>query len=190
MLNARRSTEVSAPLARRPLRRVLWVLRIVLVAAGLATAAWAIASYTTAVLPGTGGSSPISPLNGDFRKGDRLLLVRMNMGREPRLGDVVIYSPEGRNGASFIGRIQGLPGESMTRMGPTFSIGGREPLGLGLGFGPEVKLREGETIPPGCCVILMDQDTEPYPDSRSLGFIALSDIDYRVAANLSALTGR
>jgi hypothetical protein len=152
-------------------------------------------SYSFFTVPGA--PTPASqraqfPVEG-ILPGDTLWLVNFNLGREPRLRDVVFYrSQSAGDGAPdmLVGRIVGLPGESLQRRGPTMAVGGREPLSIGFDPGDDMPVKDGDVIPPGRYLVVCDTDSVPYPDSRTLGYIEQERIRQRVAMNISEYNRR
>ena len=177
-------------MARQWIRRARGVLVVGLVL--VVIYAWL--SYSFYTVPGAwdpGARTAQFPIH-DIRPADALMLQNLNLWRTPRLDDVVIYrNPGAGDGApeSLIGRIAGLPGETVRRRGPTVAVEGREPLPVGFDFGPGQSVRDGDVIPEASYLVLADIDSLPYPDSRALGYIGRQDIDKRVALNLSAAFG-
>lgn len=138
---------------------------------------------------------PGSASGPDFmgvRRGDRLLIARFRFWRPPRVGDVVFYRPPGaaETEANVLGRVVGLPGEKVERVGPTMRVGGREPLAVGFELGPNAKIKDGDIIPEGSYLVLCDDDHVSYPDSRDYGYIPLENLQYRLALNISDTWGR
>ncbi|MCC6465758.1 MAG: signal peptidase I [Planctomycetes bacterium] len=176
---------------RRWARRLRWVMAGVL---GLLLVYIGI-SFKVMTLPGQYDpaiKTPQTPIES-LQPGDSVLLLTLNLWREPRLGDVVLYrnpkagldSPE-----QLIGRVAGMPGEKLARTGPTMSVGGREPLGVGFGFGQTGDVKDGAVIPDGHFLILADHDALAYADSRDVGFVPRDAVLQRVAMNLMPLLGR
>lgn len=176
---------------RRWARRLRWVMAGVL---GLLLVYIGI-SFKVMTLPGQydpAVKTPQTPIEG-LQPGDSVLLLNLNLWREPRLGDVVLYrNPKAGPDApeQLIGRIEGMPGEKLARTGPTMSVGDREPLGVGFGFGGGGEVKDGAVIPEGCYLILADHDALAYADSRDVGFVARDAIVQRVAMNLTPMLGR
>jgi len=182
-------------LARRPkplagARRWFRRIRLVLAVPLLLILIYIILSYTVYTVPGTHNpesrrvQSPIE----DVRKGDMLLLLKLNLWRDPRLHDIVIYEhPNPGDGVptDLIGRIQGLPGETVVRVGPTMSVGGRDALNVGFDIGIGAAIQDNEVIPEGHYLIVADTDALAYADSRDFGFVSRDAIRQRVALNLS-----
>lgn len=170
-------------------------LRVVLVVCVLLLGLYAWVSYRLYTLPGVhdpANKGPQAPVEG-VQPGDTVLLQNLIMGREPRLGDLVIYTnPEPKDGAPshLIGRVVGMPGETVKRAGPTMAVAGRDPLGIGFDLGDGVKIVDGDVIPDGCYMIVVDFDGLPYLDSRNLGYIARDSILRRVVLNITAWQGR
>ncbi|MBE7493296.1 MAG: hypothetical protein HS108_16255 [Planctomycetes bacterium] len=181
--------------AVRGVRRWVRLARVVLTVGVLLLGAYAWLSYRLYTLPGTAdpqARTAQAPVEGVL-PGDTLLLQNLNLWREPKLGDLVIYTnPEPRDGApeSLLGRVAGLPGERLERQGPTMAVGGREPLGVGFDLGDGARIRHGDVIPEGCYLILADFDSLPYIDSRNVGYISRGAISRRIVLNISAWQGR
>lgn len=172
------------------LRRV----RIVLALAAVLLGAYIFVSYRIYTLPGTYDetSNKIQSPVADVMPGDTLLLQSLNLWREPKLGDTVIYKREElKEGVpdTLIGRVVGLPGETVRRDGPTMRVGGREPLPVGFDIGPDTNIKNGDVIPEGRYMITMDTDAIGYADSRDLGYIPRGNIEKRVTMNLSLVFG-
>jgi signal peptidase I len=140
-------------------------------------------SYDIYTVPGEAGG----PAMFGIKRGDRLLLARYRFWREPRLGEIVFYRAPGGpdDSASHVGRIVGLPGEKVTRHGATMKVGGREPLVVGFGLGPDSLINDGDVIPEGEYFLLAESDQYDYADSRRLGYVPLENIQYRYAMNMS-----
>lgn len=175
--------------ARRAIIGLRWVLMLVT----LVFAAYILTTYSLYTVPGEYDLREAAPLRPDVEKGDTLLLQNFNFGRTPRLHDIVAYRQPGSGrdaAASLIGRIAGMPGEKLERVGPTMRVGGRDPMSIGFDIGPQAALNDGDMIPEGKYLVLVDTDAEVYPDSRRLGFIAREDITQRVGMNLATWFGR
>lgn len=177
--------------ARRWIRRA----RILLAACVLLLGVYAWLSYRLYTLPGQYDETiktAQAPVEG-VMPGDTLLLQNLNLWREPKLGDLVIYDhPDPKDGApgSLIGRVVGMPGEKVERRGPTMAVGGREPLGVGFDLGEGARINDGDVIPEGRYMIVVDFDSLPYVDSRNLGYIDRDAITRRVVLNISVWQGR
>lgn len=175
--------------ARRWIRR----LRVVMGLCVLLLGVYAWVSYRLYTLPGVYDPAIRTaqfPMEG-LMPGDTVVLQNLNLWREPKLGDIVIYrNPRPEDGApeSLVGRIAGLPGESLKRVGPTMAVGGREPLSVGFDIGGGIE--HGDVIPEGCYLILADLDAVPYLDSRTLGYIKRPEISRRVVLNITSWQGR
>lgn len=170
-------------------RRIVKRLRLVLAMVVGLLALYAALSYRVFTVPGEYDAKRAEkfPVCG-IEPGDSLLLQNLNLWREPRLGDVVVYRPKGDD--DWIGRIAGMPGERLERTGATMRVGGRAPLDVGFGIGPEMKVRDGDVIPDGCYLILADRDEADYEDSRAFGYVPREVIRNRVALNFADLFGR
>jgi signal peptidase I len=176
-----------------PIKR--WVRRVRFVLAGALALIliYIFVSYNVFKVPGVHDETSHavqSPVE-NVRKGDTLLMLKLNLWREPRLHDIVIYAhPNPGEGVptDLIGRIQGLPGENLERMGPTMAVGGREPLNVGFDIGPGAAIQDNEVIPEGHYLIVADTDALAYADSRDFGFVPRESIRQRVALNLSQST--
>jgi signal peptidase I len=143
-------------------------------------------SYDIYTVPGEQGG----PAMFGIQRGDRLLLARYRFWREPRLGEVVFYrAPGSDESASQVGRIVGMPGEKVERHGPTMRVGGREPLVVGFGLGPDSLIKDGDVIPEGQYFLLAENDQYDYPDSRRFGYVPLANIQFRFAMNMSDTWG-
>src|SRR5690606_23957259 len=134
--------------AKRWIRRVRWALGAALVLVGL----YAFISYKLYTVPGeyNPASKLVQTPIDDVQKGDTLLLMNLNLWRDPKVGDVVFYDhPAPRDGVpeTMIGRIAGLPGESVRRVGPTMAVEGRGPLLVGFSMGTDVAIQDGDVIP-------------------------------------------
>jgi signal peptidase I len=173
-----------------------WIKRIRLIlAVALAVLALYVGlSFRVNTLPGV--HDPDSPRVQspipELRRGDTLLLLNLNLWRKPKLNDIVIYDhPDPREDGpiQMLGRIAGLPGESLQRVGPTMAVAGRPPLTVGFDIGPEVAIQDGDTIPQGHYLILYDTDAVAYADSRDFGFVPQRLIRRKVVMNLSPLFG-
>lgn len=174
--------KVLAPFATRH-RGMLRGLRLMFGLAVMLLLLFGFLNYDLYTVPGEKGGAKVFGIG----RGDNLLLARYRFWREPRLGDVVFYRAPGEKGegGNQVGRIVGVPGESIKRMGPTMSVGGREPLAIGFEIGPQAKIKDGDTVPEGKYLILVDEDTYEYGDSRQYGYIPQENIEYRLAMNLA-----
>ncbi|MBX3473421.1 MAG: hypothetical protein KF754_03495 [Planctomycetes bacterium] len=175
-------------------RRWIRRLRLVMGAAVLLLGVYAWLSYRLYTLPGTFDPKLRTaqfPMEG-LQPGDTVVLQNLNLWREPKLGDVVIYrntNPTDGAPESLIGRVVGMPGESVQRRGPTMAVGGRQPLGVGFDLG-DARINDGDVIPQGSYMIVADLDSLPYIDSRALGYVHGDAITRRVVLNLTAWQGR
>lgn len=179
------------PAVKRWIKR----FRILLATTLMLMAVYVLLSYSVFTVPGTYDSeskriqSPIEHV----QPGDTLLLLKLNLWREPRLGDIVFYehpAPRDDTPETLLGRIAGLPGETVTAKLPTFSAGGREPLGIGWVMGPQAGIKDGDVIPEGCYLIVTDNDAVAYGDSRDFGYVPSEKIKNRVALNLAGIFGQ
>jgi signal peptidase I len=175
--------------APRAWRKTIKRLRLVMAAALGLLLVYIIVSYSIYSVPGTHDpeikrmQSPVRDVN----RGDTLVLLKLNLWRQPRLHDLVIYTnPETGEGqpTDLIGRVQGLPGERIQRAGPSMSIGGREALSIGFHIGPG-PIQDGDVIPDDHYLVVADTDAVPYHDSRDFGFVHRDNIRHRVGLNLS-----
>jgi signal peptidase I len=177
--------------ARRWIIKARWVFGAALLLLGV----YAFLTFKLFTVPGQfdAASTRIQSPVTDVQPGDTLLLMNLNLWREPKVGDVVLYDhPAPRDGVPemLIGRIAGLPGEAVARSGPTMAVGGRGPLPVGFGFGPEVKIKDGDTVPEGSYLIVADTDAVAYGDSRDFGYVARESIQRKVVMNLAPLLGQ
>ncbi|MCC6573950.1 MAG: hypothetical protein IT462_09165 [Planctomycetes bacterium] len=175
--------------ARKGIRVARWVLMAVVLAFG----GYALTTYSTYTIPGKYVKNELGPLSPDVEKGDSLLLQNLNFGRTPKLYDIVVYRQPGKPAgepADLIGRIMGVAGEKLERVGPTMKIGGREPLSIGFDIGPGVKLKDGDVVPADYFLVLVQTDSDYYPDSRTVGFVPRENVTQRMAMNLATLWGR
>ncbi|MBK8206137.1 MAG: signal peptidase I [Planctomycetes bacterium] len=177
--------------ARRWIRRLRYGLGALLLLVGV----YALMSYSVYTLPGeydpnsTKVQSPIE----DIQRGDTVLLLKLNLWRDPKVGDIVLYDhPNPRDGVPevMLGRIAGAPGEEMRRAGPTMAIGGRPPLSVGFDIGSQATFQDGQVIPEGQYLILMDTDAVNYGDSRDFGLITRDAIRQKVALNMAGVLGQ
>jgi len=169
--------------------------RIVVAAVTLVVGVYAFLSYGVYTLPGeyVESSNRIQSPISDVMPGDTLVLLNLNLWRDPKLGDIVIYDhPAPHDGApgQLIGRVAGLPGETVTRNGPTMEVGGREPLPVGFPFGPDVPIQDQAVIPDGEYLIVTDTDAVAYADSRDFGYVKRDAIHKKVIFNLAPLFGQ
>ncbi len=177
--------------ARRWIRRLRWVLGGALLLVGV----YAFLTFKLYTVPGEFDpkSKRIQSPIEDVQKGDTLLLMNLNLWREPKLGDVVFYDhPNPPDGApeTMLGRIAGLPGEPVKRAGPTMAIGGRSPLPVGFDIGDGVVVKDGDVIPEGHYLIITDTDALAYGDSRDFGYVERATIHRKVVMNLAPLLGQ
>ncbi|MEE9312590.1 MAG: signal peptidase I [Planctomycetota bacterium] len=172
---------------RRWIRRGRWIFSGV-VALLLVYSVYSYGFYTVPGRYNPDSKTPQSPIH-DVQPEDILLLQKLNLWREPKVGDVIIYkAPDGTK--TYVGRVAGLPGEKLKRIGPTMSVNGRDALAVGFSLGIGEKVDEGDVIPDGEYLIVNDTDDIAAPDSRNLGYISRSDMIYRVSTNLTLLFGR
>lgn len=179
------------PTVKRWIRRI----RLLMVAVVVLMAVYVLMSYSIFTIPGQhdpDNKRIQSPID-DVQPGDTLLLLKLNLWREPRLGDIVFYehpAPRDDTPETLLGRIAGLPGETVTAQMPTFSAGGREPLGIGWVMGPQAGIKDGDVIPGGHYLIVTDNDAVAYGDSRDFGYVPSEKIHQRVALNLAGVFGQ
>jgi signal peptidase I len=176
--------------AKRWIRRLRWALGGALLLVGV----YAFLTFKLYTVPGEFDpkSKRIQSPIEDVQKGDTLLLMNLNLWREPKLGDVVFYDhPAPHDGApeTMLGRIAGLPGETVKRAGPTMTIGGRAPLPVGFDLGDEVAVKDGDVIPEGRYLIITDTDALAYGDTRDFGYVSRDSIHRKVVMNLAPLLG-
>lgn len=174
--------QVSPPFAVRH-RAMLRGLRMFLGFVVMVVMLFGFLSYDIYTVPGNEGG----PAMFGIQRGDRLLLARYRFWREPRLGEIVFYRAPGgaEDSASHVGRIVGMPGEKLTRHGATMRVGGRDPLVVGFGLGPDARVTDGDVIPDGHYFLLAENDQFDYADSRRFGYVPLENIQYRFAMNMS-----
>lgn len=174
-----------------------WVLRfrilfaLVVVVLGI----YFMVSYGVYTLPGEyrAGTNKIQSPISEVMPGDTVILLNLNLWREPKLGDIVIYDhPNPHDGvpSQLIGRIAGLPGETVHAEFPTFRIGDRMPLGIGFVGGKDAPLKDGDVIPDDAYVIVTDTDAIAYADSRDFGFVSRDTIRKKVIFNLAFIIGQ
>jgi len=181
--------------AVRGVRKWMRRARIVMAGCVLLLGVYAWLSYRIYSLPGVydpAVKTAQAPVEG-VMPGDTLVLQNLNLWRDPKVGDLVIYrNPNPRDGApeSLIGRVVGMPGETVLRRGPTMAVGGRDPLAIGFGIGQDEQIKDGDVIPEGRYMIVVDFDTLPYADSRDLGYIEREFVIRRVVLNVTAWQGR
>jgi signal peptidase I len=152
-------------------------------------------SYGVYTLPGeyVATSNKIQSPIRDVMPGDTVVLLNLNLWREPKLDDIVIYDhPDPKDGVPgrLIGRIAGLPGERVVRNGPTMQVGDRPPLPVGFPFGPDVAVRGDAVIPEGEYLIVADNDAVAYADSRDFGYVKRDAILKKVIFNLATMIGQ
>jgi len=178
---------VPMPFAKRHQVK-LRAIRVLLTFLVLGLMAFAYINYGLYTVPGDKGREVFFGI----APGDSLVIARYRFWRSPQLGDVVFYNAPGAasDQARLIGRVSGLPGERIARRGPTMAIGGREPMAVGFELGDSARIRDGDVIPEGKYLILVDSDAVTYADSREHGYIPLDSIEYRLALNLAAFWGR
>lgn len=176
-------------------RRWIRKARILFAVFTVLLAGYIFLSYGVYTVPGEfhASSNKIQSPVSEVQPGDTLVLLNMNLWREPKLGDIVIYDhPNPRDGVpgQLIGRIAGMPGEKLVRVGPTMKLGDRLPLPVGFSLGPDTKLKDGDVIPEGEYLIVIDTDAIAYADSRDFGFIRRDAIQKRVIFNLAFMLGQ
>ncbi len=179
--------EVLPPFATRH-RALLRGLRLVFGLLVMLLMLFGFLNYDLYQVPGEKGGGKVFGIG----RGDSLLLARYRFWRDPRLDDVVFYRASEEKGETGyqVGRVVGLPGEKVARHGPTMAVAGREPLAIGFEIGPNAKIKDGDVIPEGRYLILVDDDSYDYGDSRRYGYIALENIEYRLAMNLAGMWGQ
>lgn len=174
-----------------------WVkrLRVIFAAAILLLGVYMVISYGMHTMHGEyrpGSTKVQSPIE-DVMPGDTVLLLNLNLWREPKLGDIVIYDhPDPKDGApsQLLGRVAGLPGETIHAEFPTFRVGERAPLGIGFVVGRDAPLKDGDVIPDGRYLILTDNDAVAYADSRDFGYIERAAIHKKVIYNMAFMLGQ
>ncbi|MCB9894679.1 MAG: signal peptidase I [Planctomycetes bacterium] len=174
-----------------------WVkrLRILMAVVTVTLAVYIFMSYGVYTLPGE--YKPLSrkvqsPIT-EVQPGDTVILLNMNLWREPKLGDIVIYDhPDPKDGvpSQLIGRVAGLPGETIVRVGPTIKVAGRLPLPVGFPMGKDVQIKDGATVPEGSYLIVTDTDAVAYADSRDFGFVSREALKKKVIFNLAFILGQ
>jgi signal peptidase I len=174
-----------------------WVkrARIILMLVSVVLCVYVLVSYAVYTVPGLyePGSNKIQSPIEDVMPGDTVMLLQLNLWREPKLGDIVIYDhpdPQGDVPGQLIGRIAGLPGETVRRNGPTMQVGEREPLPVGFPIGPQVPIKDEAVIPEGEYLIITDTDAVAYADSRDFGYVKRDAIQKKVVFNLAAMLGQ
>lgn len=174
--------------------------RIVLALAAALLAVYIIVSYRIYTVPGAYDAEDKriqSPVN-EVERGDMLLLQNLNLWREPKLGDLVIYThDEPGDGApgTLIGRVTGLPGETVRHSGPALQVEDRNPLPISwykapAEYGDDGGVEDGDVVPDGHYLITTDTDAVAYADSRDFGYVPAENINKRVIMNLSLVFGR
>ena len=174
-----------------------WVrrLRIALALVTVVLAVYIFLSYGIYTVPGEyrATSNKIQSPISEVQPGDTLVLLNLNLWRHPRLGDIVIYDhPDPKDGApsQLIGRVAGLPGETVHAQLPSFRVGDRLPLSVGFVVGPDAALKDGDVIPEGKYLIVTDNDAIAYADSRDFGYIDRAAMHKKVIFNLAFVLGQ
>lgn len=174
-----------------------WVkrLRIALALVTVVLAVYIFLSYGIYTVPGEyrATSNKIQSPISEVQPGDTLVLLNLNLWRDPRLGDIVIYDhPDPKDGApsQLIGRVAGLPGETVHAQLPSFRVGDRLPLSVGFVVGPDAALKDGDVIPEGKYLIVTDNDAIAYADSRDFGYIDRAAMHKKVIFNLAFVLGQ
>lgn len=174
-----------------------WVkrLRIVFALAVVIMGIYFMLSYGVYTLPGEyrASSRKIQSPVEEVMPGDTVILLNLNLWREPKLGDIVIYDhPDPTDGvpSQLIGRIAGMPGETVHAQLPTFRVEDRLPLNIGFVVGPDAKLKTGDVIPDGEYLIVTDTDAIAYADSRDFGYVPREAIQKKVIFNLAFIIGQ
>ncbi|MCZ7605192.1 MAG: signal peptidase I [Planctomycetota bacterium] len=174
-----------------------WVrrLRIALALVTVVLAVYIFLSYGIYTVPGEyrATSNKIQSPISEVQPGDTLVLLNLNLWRDPRLGDIVIYDhPDPKDGApsQLIGRVAGLPGETVHAQLPSFRVGDRLPLNVGFVVGPDAALKDGDVIPEGKYLIVTDNDAIAYADSRDFGYIDRAAMHKKVIFNLAFVLGQ
>ena len=176
---------------KRWLKRMRILFALVVVVMGV----YFVMSYGVYTLPGEyrAGSNKIQSPIDEVMPGDTVILLTLNLWREPKLGDIVIYDhPDPKDGvpSQLIGRIAGLPGETIHQQFPTFYVEDRLPLGIGFVAGRDAALKDGDTVPEGEYLIVTDTDAIAYADSRDFGFVPRESIKKKVIFNLAFIIGQ
>jgi signal peptidase I len=177
--------------AKRWIKRLRIAFALVTVVMGV----YIFLSYGVYTLPGeyrAGSNKVQSPIN-DVMPGDTVVLLTLNLWRDPKLGDIVIYDhPDPKDGVPgrLIGRVAGLPGERVVRNGPTMQVGDRPPLAIGFPLGPDVAIKDDAVIPEGEYLVVADNDAVAYADSRDFGFVKRDAILKKVIFNLATVIGQ
>jgi signal peptidase I len=174
-----------------------WVkrLRVVLALVTVVLAVYIFLSYGIYTVPGEyrPTSNKIQSPISEVQPGDTLVLLNLNLWREPQLGDIVIYDhPDPKDGAprQLIGRVAGLPGETVHAQLPSFRVEDRMPLNVGFVVGPEAALKDGDVIPEGRYLVVTDTDAIAYADSRDFGYIERTAMHKKVIFNLAFILGQ
>lgn len=174
-----------------------WVkrLRVVLALVTVVLAVYIFLSYGIYTVPGEyrPTSNKIQSPISEVQPGDTLVLLNLNLWREPQLGDIVIYDhPDPKDGAprQLIGRVAGLPGETVHAQLPSFRVEDRMPLNVGFVVGPEAALKDGDVIPEGRYLVVTDTDAIAYADSRDFGYIERTAMHKKVIFNLAYILGQ
>ena len=176
-------------------KRWLKRLRIIFAVASVCLAVYIFMSYGVFTLPGeyrAGTNKVQSPIT-EVQPGDTVILLSLNLWREPKLGDIVIYDhPDPKDGvpSQMIGRVAGLPGETIKRVGPTMQVSDRLPLPVGFPLGAGVKIQDGAVVPDGEYLIVTDTDAVAYADSRDFGFVKRDAMQKKVIFNLAFILGQ
>jgi signal peptidase I len=179
----------------RGVRRWIKRARIIFALVTVTLAVYIFLSYRIYTVPGEyhATSNKIQSPITEVQPGDTLVLLNLNLWREPRLGDIVIYDhPNPRDGvpSQLIGRIAGLPGEKIVRNGPTMQVADRLPLPVGFPYGEDVPINSGDVVPDGEYLIVTDTDAVAYADSRDFGFIKREAIQKKVIFDLAFILGQ
>ncbi|MCA8915283.1 MAG: signal peptidase I [Planctomycetes bacterium] len=176
-------------------RRWLKRVRIAFAVGTVFLAVYIFMSYGVYTVPGEYrplSNKVQSPIT-EVQPGDTVILLNLNMWREPKLGDIVIYDhPDPKDGvpSQLIGRVAGLPGEVVTRTGPTMQVGGRLPLPVGFPLGKDVQVKDNATIPEGSYLVVTDTDAIAYADSRDFGYVKREAMKKKVIFNLAYILGQ
>lgn len=175
-------------------KRYVKRLRIVFALAVVILGVYFMTSYSVYTLPGEyrASSNKIQSPIDEVMPGDSVILLNLNLWREPKLGDIVIYDhPDPKDGvpSQLIGRVAGLPGETVHSQFPTFRVNDRLPLGIGFVAGQDAALKDGDVIPEGEYLIVTDNDAIAYADSRDFGYVPAGLIRRKVIMDLSPLLG-
>ncbi|MBZ0135881.1 MAG: signal peptidase I [Planctomycetes bacterium] len=178
-------------LFKRWMRRARVLFALVVVVMGV----YFMVSYGVYTLPGEyrAGSNKIQSPVDEVMPGDTVILLSLNLWREPKLGDIVIYDhPDPKDGvpSQLIGRIAGLPGETVHAVLPTFRVQDRQPLNVGFVVGPDAALKDGDVIPAGEYLVVADTDAVAYADSRDFGYVKRAAIKKKVIFNLAYMIGQ